>query len=62
MEGVNLRCIVSTFINVIMYPGYNYNMLMRERGRERERDRERQRQREIGQSWRATALPKAAAL
>jgi hypothetical protein len=34
---VNLRYIVSTFINITMYPCYNYNM---ERKREREGGRE----------------------
>jgi hypothetical protein len=26
--GVNLRYIVSAFVNVTVYPQYNYNMLM----------------------------------
>jgi hypothetical protein len=29
MEGVNLRCIVSTFVNITTYPQYNNNMLIK---------------------------------
>jgi hypothetical protein len=29
MEGVNLRYIVSTFVNVTMYPQYNNNMIIK---------------------------------
>jgi hypothetical protein len=28
MEGVNLRYIVSTFVNITIYPWYNCNMLI----------------------------------
>jgi hypothetical protein len=27
--GVNLRYIVSTYVNIIMYPPYNYDMLIK---------------------------------
>jgi hypothetical protein len=29
MEGINLRYIESTFVNVTMYSWYNYNMLLK---------------------------------
>jgi hypothetical protein len=30
-RGVNLRSIISTFVDVIIYPLYNYNMLINKR-------------------------------
>jgi hypothetical protein len=35
MKGVNLRYTVSTFVNVTMYPTYNYNMLKENNKRKR---------------------------
>jgi hypothetical protein len=42
---VNLRYIVSTFINITMYPCYNYNM---ERKKEREKEGGREERKEGG--------------
>jgi hypothetical protein len=34
LEGVHLRYIVSTFVNVTMYPQYNNNMIIRKERRQ----------------------------